>query len=43
LRRMANQFLTDFSAGFVLATVAAWVLFGATVMFRAFKVAADLD
>ena len=40
---MANQFLTDFTTGFVLATLAAWTLFGCTVMYRAFRLAADVD
>jgi hypothetical protein len=40
---MANQFLTDISTGFVLETLIAWTLFGATVMFRAFRVAGDLE
>jgi hypothetical protein len=38
---MASQFLTDFSTGFVLATLAAWSLFGCTVMLRAFRMVAD--
>jgi hypothetical protein len=40
---MASQFLTDFTTGYVLATLAAWTLFGATAMFRAFRLAADVD
>ena len=40
---MASQFLTDFTTGFVLATLAAWTLFGCTVMYRAFRVAGDVE
>jgi hypothetical protein len=40
---MASQFLTDVSTGFVIETIAAWGLFGFTVMYRAFRIAADLD
>ena len=40
---MASQFLTDFTTGYVLVTVAAWALFGCTAMFRAFRLAADVD
>ena len=40
---MANQFLTDISTGFVLETIAAWVLFACTAMFRTFRVVGDVD